>query len=64
MDSTTLDALFANAAQGHDDRRVSHEPRDGYVLNPWSGLYQETEATYRSRLDTTAALNPMLVIPA
>lgn len=55
MDPTTLDAPFASAEQRHDMRRVSQEPLDGYVLDPWSGLYQEAEATYRDRLDAEEA---------
>ena len=50
MDPTTLDAPFDMAEQRRDVRRVSQEPLHGYVLDPWSGLYQETEATYRVRL--------------
>ena len=50
MDPTTLDAPFEMAEQRRDVRRVSQEPLHGYVLDPWSGLYQETEATYRVRL--------------
>lgn len=49
MDPMTLDAPLASAE--HESRRVSHEPLDGYVLDPWSGLYRETDATYRDRLD-------------
>jgi hypothetical protein len=52
MDPMTLDAPFEIAEQRQDVRRVSQEPLDGYVLDPWSGLYQETEATYRDRLNT------------
>ena len=51
MDTTTLHAPFDIAEQRRDVRRVSQEPLDGYVLDPWSGLYQETEATYRERLN-------------
>lgn len=51
MDPTTLDARFDMTERRRDVRRVSQEPLDGYVLDPWSGLYQETEATYRNRLD-------------
>jgi hypothetical protein len=51
MDMTTLDARWIDAAPHGDDRRISCEPAEGYVLNPWSGLYQETEATYRNRLE-------------
>lgn len=56
MDPTTLDALIASAEQPQA-RRVSHDPADGYVLDPWSGLYQETDATYHSRLQASPALN-------
>jgi hypothetical protein len=56
MNSTTLETRWVDAAQ-QDDRRVSPEPMEGYVLNPWSGLYQETEATYRSRLEPSPALS-------
>lgn len=49
MDPTTLDVLFDSAEQAEDIRRVSLGPVDGYVLDPWSGLYQETEDTYRQR---------------
>ena len=52
MDPMTLDAPFEIAEQRQDVRRVSQEPLDGYVLDPWSGLYQETEGTYRDRLNT------------
>lgn len=51
MDTTTLHTPFDSSEQRHDVRRVSEEPLDGYVLDPWSGLYQETEATYRNRLN-------------
>jgi hypothetical protein len=50
MHPTTLDAPFDVEEQRRDVRRVSQEPLDGYVLDPWSGLYQETEAMYRDRL--------------
>ncbi|MBE1160755.1 hypothetical protein [Dyella acidiphila] len=33
-----------------DLRRVSPDPVEGYVLNPWSGLYQESELAYQDRL--------------
>ncbi|WP_243042504.1 hypothetical protein [Dyella sedimenti] len=53
MDPMTLDSPFASAETLHTDaKRVSHEPVDGYVLDPWSGLYQETETTYQNRLKT------------
>jgi len=51
MDPMTLDSPFASAET--DTKRVSHEPVDGYVLDPWSGLYQETETTYQNRLKST-----------
>jgi hypothetical protein len=57
MDTTTLDARWVGAAQQGDDRRVSSEPVEGYVLNPWSGLYQETEATYRNRLEPSSTVS-------
>jgi hypothetical protein len=50
MDPMTLDAPLAATATHPDAPRVSHEPVDGYVLNPWSGLYQESHATYQERL--------------
>jgi hypothetical protein len=50
MDPTTLDALVASAEQYENAKRVSFEPLDGYVLNPWSGLYQESDATYVHRV--------------
>lgn len=31
-------------------RRATTEPTEGYVLDPWSGLYVETQIAYRSRL--------------
>lgn len=49
MDPTTRDVLFDSAEQPEDIRRVSLSPVDGYVLDPWSGLYQETEAAYQKR---------------
>jgi hypothetical protein len=55
MDPTTLDALVARAEPNLDTKRVSFEPLEGYVLNPWSGLYQETEATYLNRLSAEIA---------
>lgn len=53
MEPTTLDAPIASAEHPHA-RRVSHEPIDGYVLDPWSGLYTETDALYRSRTQSPA----------
>ncbi|WP_233840568.1 hypothetical protein [Dyella sp. 2HG41-7] len=55
MDPMTLDALVARAEQTPDTKRVSFEPIDGYVLNPWSGLYQETDTTYMNRLAAEVA---------
>ncbi|WP_158543254.1 hypothetical protein [Dyella psychrodurans] len=55
MDPTTLVALVASAEPYEDGKRVSFEPLDGYVLNPWSGLYQETDATYVNRLSVETA---------
>ncbi len=51
MDPMTLDAPFEIAERRQNMRRVSQEHLDGYVLDPWSGLYQETETAYRDRLD-------------
>ncbi|WP_430390097.1 hypothetical protein [Dyella sp. 20L07] len=56
MDPTTLDAPTAAAEQHFSAPRVSPEPAEGYVLNPWSGLYQETMATYQNRLQGSAAI--------
>jgi len=56
MDPTTLDAPFASAEHPHA-RRVSHDPMEGYVLDPWSGMYTETEAAYQSRVQSS----PMLI---
>lgn len=54
MDPMTLDAPIASTE--YDARRVSPEPAEGYVLDPWSGLYTETEAAYRSRVQSSPAL--------
>jgi hypothetical protein len=56
MDPTTLDAPIASAEHAQA-RRVSHDPAEGYVLDPWSGLYRETDATYHSRLQALPALH-------
>ena len=50
MDPIMLDLPSTNDDQDPDIRRVSAEPVDGYVLEPWSGLYVETEAAYKRRL--------------
>jgi hypothetical protein len=57
MPSTSLDSLLDTIEPRHDLRRVSAEPLDGYVLDPWSGLYQESEAAYRDRLRIAEALS-------
>ncbi|GAB2583186.1 hypothetical protein ISP15_07380 [Dyella jejuensis] len=47
MDHVAHDVL---AIESPDDvRRVSFAPQEGYVLDPWSGLYREMETTYRQR---------------
>jgi hypothetical protein len=53
MDPATLDTPFASEESFSSTLRTSDEPVEGYVLDPWSGLYRETEATYRSRLQTS-----------
>lgn len=55
MDPMTMNAPFASEQQPIDTRRVSPDPIEGYVLDPWSGLYQETEATYQHRLQAALA---------
>jgi len=52
MDPMTLDAPIASADYA---RRMSEEPAEGYVLDPWSGLYRETDATYHHRLQSSPA---------
>ena len=54
MDPMTLDAPIASAEHPHA-RRVSADPAEGYVLDPWSGLYRETDATYQNRLQSSPA---------
>lgn len=54
MDAMILDLPPMNADQDPELRRVSAEPVEGYVLEPWSGLYVETEAAYKSRLAVTS----------
>ncbi|WP_019466775.1 hypothetical protein [Dyella japonica] len=56
MDPTTLDAPIASA-EHPQVRRVSQEPTEGYVLDPWSGLYKETDATYHRRLQALPGLS-------
>ena len=55
MKSTSLDAMFEHVEPRFDIRRMSPEPLEGYVLDPWSGLYQETETAYRDRLRASDA---------
>lgn len=55
MDTTTLDTPFASEEQFAQSVRTSAEPVEGYVLDPWSGLYRETEAAYRHRLQSSQA---------
>lgn len=50
MNPMILDLTPANADQDPEIRRVSAEHVEGYVLEPWSGLYVETEQAYRNRL--------------
>lgn len=50
MDPMMLDLPLTNDDQDPEIRRVSTEPAEGYVLEPWSGLYVETEMAYRGRL--------------
>lgn len=50
MGSATRDLPLANMDLDPDLRRVSPEPAEGYVLEPWSGMYVETETAYRARL--------------
>jgi DMSO/TMAO reductase YedYZ molybdopterin-dependent catalytic subunit len=57
MKSTSLDSLLDHVEPRDDVRRVSADPVEGYVLDPWSGLYKETEATYRDRLRIAEALS-------
>jgi hypothetical protein len=52
MDTTTLDTPLASEEQLAQTVRTSPEPVEGYVLDPWSGLYRETEAAYRHRLQS------------
>ena len=55
MERSPLDAPLTGDEPHPHARRVSPEPADGYVLDPWSGLYTETEATYQHRLTHHAA---------
>lgn len=50
MDPTMFDLPPTNVDKNAEARRVSTEPCEGYVLEPWSGLYLETEAAYKNRL--------------
>jgi hypothetical protein len=57
MKSTSLDSLLDSVEPRQNVRRTSPDPLDGFVLDPWSGLYQETESTYRDRLGIPEALS-------
>lgn len=50
MDTTMFERPPTTVAQDSETRRVSTEPAEGYVLDPWSGLYLETEVAYKSRV--------------
>lgn len=51
MDPTMLELPPANTVdQDAEARRISSEPAEGYVLEPWSGLYLETDFAYKNRL--------------
>jgi hypothetical protein len=55
MNPATLDAPFASEELLPHTVRTSADPVEGYVLDPWSGLYRETEAAYRHRLQSSQA---------
>jgi len=50
MNPTTLAAPFDRENSPVEARRISPEPIEGYVLEPWSGLYQETDVAYQARI--------------
>lgn len=50
MCSRPFESPPIHSDHGHEIRRASAEPADGYVLEPWSGLYLETEIAYRNRV--------------
>jgi hypothetical protein len=50
MAPTMFDLPPTYVDQDTETRRVSTEPAEGYVLDPWSGLYLETELAYRQRV--------------
>lgn len=50
MDPTMFDLPPTKVGQATETRLVSTEPAEGYVLDPWSGLYLETEVAYKSRI--------------
>ncbi|GLQ88186.1 hypothetical protein [Dyella flagellata] len=50
MPPTMYDLPPSHMDQANETRRVSSEPVEGYVLDPWSGLYMETEVTFKSRV--------------
>jgi hypothetical protein len=57
MYPTTVDMPIASEENHPNVRRVSAEPTEGYVLDPWSGLYRESESTYQSRLQAAPPLS-------
>lgn len=50
MNPTIHDLSATNLDQDTEAPRVSTEPVEGYVLEPWSGLYVETEIAHKNRL--------------
>ncbi|WP_324145773.1 hypothetical protein [Dyella sp.] len=50
MDPTMYDLPLSHVDEDPEARRISTEPAEGYVLDPWSGLYLETELAYKNRL--------------
>lgn len=50
MPPTMFDLPPSHMDPTGEARRVSTEPAEGYVLDPWSGLYMETEGAYKSRV--------------
>jgi hypothetical protein len=50
MDPTMYNLPPIHVDEDPEARRISTEPEEGYVLDPWSGLYLETELAYKSRL--------------
>ncbi|WP_158628802.1 hypothetical protein [Dyella choica] len=50
MPPTMFDLPLRRVDHDHEARRASTEPVEGYVLDPWSGLYLETEVAYKHRV--------------